>query len=206
MREIASKKLKPGVNYRMVHSRKGKAVVQCVEPYEDGGEFIIIEGELQGIKDYYGVGDRFTSINNLAKFFRAKPTTIKNVKQDVTKPVPMEEFSIDHWSTLVYLETRCVDYDGVLDKRQMRCDRNRHQQFAHSGINVKYPTRTKKGDVKNHDDWDCLDDCELSGLVENRGTALHRVYKLTPLGCKIVGQLRQHKMDGQNFHNFSPKI
>jgi hypothetical protein len=206
MKNIASKNLKPGVNYRMVHSRKGEAVVKCVEPYEDGGAFIVIEGVLRGINDLYGPGDKFTTINNLAKFYREKSTTAKNVKQRVTKPIPMEEFGKDHWSTFAYLEIRCVDHGGEIERKHMRCDSDRHPQFAHSGSTTKYPTHTKKGEVKNHDDWDCLDDCELLGLIENTGTDLHRVYTLTALGWSVAAQLRQHKADGNNFHSFLPKI
>jgi hypothetical protein len=206
VREIASKRLKPGVNYRMVHSRKGEAVVKCVAAQEDGGEFIVIEGVLQGIHDRYETGDEITVVNNLAKFYRAKPSTSKNVRQRTTKPIPMEDFGADHWGTFAYLETRCVDHGGVVHIRHMRCDADRHPQFAHSGIAAKYPTRTKKGEVQNHDDWDCLDDCELAGLAENDGSALHRIYKLTPLGFKVAGQIRQHKADGGNFHSFSPRM
>lgn len=205
---IASKSLKLGVNYRMVHSRKGEVVVKCVEPATDGGTFVIIEGELRGINDFYGPGDRFTTINNLAKFYREKPTTAKNVRQRTVKAIPIDEFGKDHWSTFAYLETRCVDHGGEIDIRHMRCDANRHPQFAHSGNDsgTKYPTRTKKGEVRNHDDWDCLDDCELVGLIENMGTMLHRAYKITALGWKVVEQLRQHKANSGNFHSFEPKI
>ncbi len=203
MREIASKNLKPGVNYRMVHSRKGEAVVKCVASQEDGGEFIVIEGELRGIHDYYGPGDGFTTVNNLAKFYREKPTTAKNVRQRVTKAVPIGKFGKDHWSTFAYLETRCVDHGGEIELRHMRCDSDRHPQFAHSGITAKYPTRLKKGEIKNHDDWDCLDDCELAGLIKNTGTDLHRVYRLTTLGQSVASQLRKHKADGGNFASFT---
>jgi hypothetical protein len=203
--EIASKNLKPGVNYRMVHSRKGEAVVKCEEPAPDGGTFIVIEGELRGIHDFYGPGDRFTTVNNLAKFYREKPTTAKNVKQRTTKPIPMEEFGKDHWSTFAYVETLVVEGEQPRRER-MRCDADRHPQFAHGEFKDKFPTRTKKGEVKNHDDWDCLDDCELVGLIENTGTNLHRVYKLTTLGWTVASQLRQHKADGGNFHSFVPKV
>ena len=204
MREIASKNLKPGVNYRMVHARKGEAVVKCVAAQEDGGEFIVIEGVLNGVSDRYEAGDAFTSINNLAKFYREKPTTAKNVRQRVTKAIPIEEFGEDHWSTFVYLETRCVDHKGEVNRMHMRCDRDRHPQFAHNDIVTKFPTHTKKGKVKEHDDWDCLDDCEQAGLAVNTGTRLHRVYKLTPLGHRVAAQLRQHKADGGNYHSFVP--
>jgi hypothetical protein len=203
--EIASKNLKPGVNYRMVHVRKGEALVKCEEPATDGGTFIVIEGELRGIHDFYGPGDRFTSVNNLAKFYREKPTTAKNVKQRVTKPIPMEEFGKDHWSTFAYVETLVVENEQPRRER-MRCDADRHPQFAHGEFKDKFPTRTKKGEVKNHDDWDCLDDCELVGLIENTGTNLHRVYKLTTLGWTAASQLRQHKANGGNFHSFMLKI
>jgi hypothetical protein len=203
--EIASKNLKPGVNYRMVHTRKGEALVKCEEPALDGGTFIVIEGELRGIHDFYGPGDRFTTVNNLAKFYREKPTTAKNVKQRTTKPIPMEEFGKDHWSTFAYVETLVVEGEQPRRER-MRCDANRHPQFAHGEFKDKFPTRTKKGEVKNHDDWDCLDDCELVGLVENTGTNLHRVYNLTTLGWSVASQLRQHKASGGNFHSFEPKV
>src|SRR5271156_4013787 len=205
MKEIASKNLKPGVNYRMVHCRKGEAVVKCVEPAPDGGEFIVIEGELQGINDFYAPGDNFTTNNNLAKFYREKPTTAKNVKQRVTKAIPMEEFGKDHWSTFAYIETLVVDGIGEPRRERMRCDADRHPFFAHAQFKDTFPTRTKKGEVKNHDDWDCLDDCEVVGLIENKGTGLDRVYKLTALGWKIASQLRQHKANGGNFHGFEPK-
>lgn len=206
MKDIPSKNLKPGVNYRMVHSRKGEALVKCVAPAQDGGTFIVMEGELRGIHDFYGPGDRFDTVNNLAKFYRAKPTTAKNVKQRTTKPVPLSKFGKDHWSTFAYIETRCVDHGGVPSIPHMRCDKDRHPFFAHSGSDKKYPTRAKSGEIKNHDDWDCLDDCELVGFVENTGTNLHRVYKMTPLGCAVASQLRKHKADGGNFGDFIPRI
>jgi hypothetical protein len=203
--EIASKNLKPGVNYRMVHSRKGEALVKCISSQEDGGEFVIIEGVLQGINDRYETGDEITVINHLATFYREKPTTAKNVKQRTTKPIPMGEFGKDHWSTFAYVETLVVDGEQPRRER-MRCDANRHPQFAHGEFKDKFPTRTKKGEVKNHDDWDCLDDCEVVGLIENTGTNLHRVYKLTTLGWTVASQLRQHKANGGNFHSFEPKV
>lgn len=67
-KEVQAKDLVPGRLYRMFHSRKGVAVVECVEPYTDGGCFIVREGELKGSKDYYGPGDEFRTVNNLATF------------------------------------------------------------------------------------------------------------------------------------------
>jgi hypothetical protein len=122
--------------------------------------------------------------------------------------IPIEQWGKDHWSTFAYLETRCVDHGGVVDIRHMRCDSHRHPQFAHirTDSDKKYPTQYKGGLLQDHDDWDCLDDCELLGLIENKGTGLHRVYKLTALGRMIAAQIRQHKQDKGNFGDFTPRI
>lgn len=137
-------------------------------------------------------------------------TTVKTTTSVVEEQprIPIEKWGKDHWSTFAYLETRCVDHKGEIERRHMRCDSDRHPQFAHmpSEMEQKYPTRYKDGELADHDDWDCLDDCELVGLVENKGTGLHRVYKLTALGRMVAAQLRQHKMDGGNFHTFVPRI
>lgn len=69
MMQIKPEDLIPGKLYRMVHSRKGKAVVECVTPFDDGGDFIVREGILRGMQDEYGPGDKFTTVNNLAKFY-----------------------------------------------------------------------------------------------------------------------------------------
>lgn len=122
--------------------------------------------------------------------------------------IPIEKWGSDHWSTFAYIETRCVDHDGAPDVRHMRCDRDLHPQFSHAGCDngTKYPTRYKGGELADHDDWSCMDDCELVGLVENKGTGLHRVYKLTALGKLIAGQLRSHKMNKGSFATFTPNI
>ena len=38
----------------------------------------------------------------------------------------VSQFGKDHWSTFAYIETRCVDRKGRLEKRNMRCDVDRH--------------------------------------------------------------------------------
>ncbi len=122
--------------------------------------------------------------------------------------IPIEKWGSDHWSTFAYIETRCVDHKGVPDVRHMRCDQKLHPQFSHAGCDngKTYPTRYKGGELADHDDWSCMDDCELLGLIENRGTGLHRVYKLTALGKLVAGQLRSHKMNDGNWATFTPTI
>src|SRR5260221_2484796 len=83
-------------------------------------------------------------------------------------------FSRDHWSTLVFVETRCVDYKGILDKDKMRCNVNRHaasagphqQQSFLMKSEPKNGTRLSTGVVlPDHDDWDCLIDLAKAGLI-----------------------------------------
>jgi hypothetical protein len=57
-----------GKVYRMKHRRKGEAVVRCIEPYDDGGKFLVVKGTLRGMRDYYEPGDEFVTVNNLATF------------------------------------------------------------------------------------------------------------------------------------------
>jgi hypothetical protein len=68
--EIKASELRPGFIYKMVHARKGIATVECIDPYNDGGKSKVVEGELRGISDHYGPGDVFTTVNNLARFYR----------------------------------------------------------------------------------------------------------------------------------------
>lgn len=121
--------------------------------------------------------------------------------------VPLAEWGKDHWSTLAYIETRAVDFKGIPNNQHMRCDADLHPQFAHArraGLsNTKYPTRTKSGEVEDHDDWSCLDDAEAVGYVENIGTGLHRVYSITPAGQQVCEALRRHLMDGGTNSSFS---
>jgi hypothetical protein len=139
-------------------------------------------------------------------------TTVETKVTTTTKAleprIPIEQWGKDHWSTFAYIETRYVDHEGIPNIRQMRCDSARHPQFSHirEEDERKYPTRYKGGELQDHDDWDCLDDCELAGLVETTGTGLHPRYKLTALGRLVAAQLRQHKANDGCFHDFVPKI
>jgi len=119
--------------------------------------------------------------------------------------IPLADFGRDHWSAFGYIETRIVDHGGVPQKNQLRCIHKRHPFFAHSGGDAsRYPTRLKGGRTQaDHDDWDCLDDLEEAGLLENVGTGVNRVYRLTDLGREVAGRLRGHKGQGGSFSNFS---
>jgi hypothetical protein len=84
----------------------------------------------------------------------------------------------DHWSTLLYLETRIVDHGGKIKDANMR------------GKNPQYPTRLNDGTViEMHSDWDCLDDMIHAGMV----TVDEDVYGLTDYGWTVVGALRKYR-------------
>ena len=110
-----------------------------------------------------------------------------------------EQFGKDHWSTLAFVETRCVDDNGVLDKDRMRCNLNRHRGLAGktqqgSGLmdwKMNWCTCLKDGTpLPEHDDWDCLIDLAKAGYVEiidiDAGTV-----RLTEQGWTIAHQLRR---------------
>lgn len=127
--------------------------------------------------------------------------------------VPIAKWGVDHWSTFGYIETRIVDCKGVPDRAHMRCDIDLHPGLAgfergrglsREEMSKKYPTRLKDDELQeNHDDWCCLDDAETEGLLENVGTGIHRVYRLTPKGRAVAAKLRDHKGAGKNFASFS---
>lgn len=129
-------------------------------------------------------------------------------------PIPMAEWGRDHWSTLGYLETRCVDHGGAVSGLHMRTDVALHPNmgptevvgFARQIDGAKYATRLRGGAAVAfpHDDWSCLDDAEASGLVENVGTGAQRRYKFTERGQAVAAALRKHKAGGGSFSNFDP--
>jgi hypothetical protein len=132
------------------------------------------------------------------------------IKRD---PVPIELFGRDHWSTLCYLETRAVDYKGVIGNRHMRCDLSHHPTYEHecSSLSDISPTRLKgclsDSDeilaLKNHDDWDCVDDFIAAGLVFLKHISICRAsITLSAVGWTIAGSLRKHRAEGSSFSNF----
>lgn len=94
--------------------------------------------------------------------------------------IPISEWGKDHFSTLAYLETRCVDNRGWIDNDNMRTNPRRHRklvgdrrirmaEIGGTGIEgtEKHPTRLANGVVlPKHDDFDCLNDAVEAGLVE----------------------------------------
>lgn len=90
---------------------------------------------------------------------------------DVPRPVPVEWWGKDHWSTLAYVEVLCVDKRRISLAR-MRCDVQRHPALLSSvgvAIPKRYPTFLRTGELPDHDDWDCLRDAEAEGYLKIYG-------------------------------------
>lgn len=146
------------------------------------------------------------------------------------QPLPTvdpEHWGKDHYATLAYIETRCVDRDGSLMGDQMRTNPRRHREFVGEtamrvGVNWGgYTTRLvdsapdelqESVDQLGHDDWDCVDDLIRTRLV--RIVTLHRGevgrpfgdgrvrVELTERGQRLAAALRVHKQRGGNFGDF----
>ena len=114
------------------------------------------------------------------------------------KPVPMHLFGKDHWSTLGYLECRAVDNKGIIDNRHMR---------GMYGNDVGYPTRLAGGvTLSDHSDFDCMEDLEEAGLLQNKGSGLNPLIKMTAKGSLVSAAIRAHKADGGSFGTFTFKV
>lgn len=132
----------------------------------------------------------------------------------------MEKFGKDHFSLLAYVGCRVADNEGSLNFEHLRCHPERHPHYLgwrrieHGDMwDVKYSTRlagffeTEGEDQLNfrlddHDDWDCLQDLEIAGLVKIHGTGLHPLVALTDYGHKIEARLRKHKANKGQFNGF----
>jgi len=131
-------------------------------------------------------------------------------------PVPVELWGKDHWSTLAYIETCCVDGKGKVVNDRMRTDQDRHPALVGHRVamlstsslydDTTYPTRLKgEQSLEDHDDWDCATDMEAAGLLKWEGTGMHPIFVLTEMGIQLCAQLRKHKATGGYFANFSPQ-
>lgn len=96
--------------------------------------------------------------------------------------VPVENWGKDHYSTLLYIETRVVDYRGIIDTRHMRRSSAGH------------PTRLRDGSVTDasHDDFSIIEEFEDEGLVEREAGVL----SLTTKGWAVAGAVRRARAEG----------
>lgn len=138
------------------------------------------------------------------------------------KKVNVTDFGKDHWSLLAYIETLCVDSGkggiGEIDKLRVRCNPKRHPLHAvSSGLGPRtwkpeYGTRLTgfwkddkttdpKRQLKSHDDWDCLYDLEMAGLLAII-SEVNGFVRLTRRGIRMTAEVRAHKAQGGVFATF----
>lgn len=110
--------------------------------------------------------------------------------------IELSLFGVDHWSTLLYVESRCVDHGGELQRTDPHMRRKTRARAS-----SKVPTRlNNKVVVENHDDYDCIDDLENAGLCVYQGDQI----ALTDLGWSVVGQLRRNRAEHKADRDFKP--
>lgn len=129
----------------------------------------------------------------------------------ISFPVPVERFGKDHWTTFAYAEA-CATDRRPLDRERMRVDVDRHPLLANTASAsspTKYPTRLKgvdgaiREELADHDDWDCVEDLEATGLLV-LGTLMNPFVTITDRGRAVAAELRAYKQDGGGFHGFQP--
>lgn len=117
--------------------------------------------------------------------------------------IKMEQFGKDHWSTFAYCETLAVDRKGVVDQIRMRLNGDDYPTRL-KGFFVEGGKKDESKVVYGHNDYDCIDDLEEAGLIQNIGTGTNPIVRLTDLGRKIAAQLREFKAQGGSFAYFTP--
>jgi hypothetical protein len=136
--------------------------------------------------------------------------------------VQPNQFGKDHWSMLAYVESVCVD-GKQLNHSKMRANSQTHPLLNSTGLKWREDWGTRLADyfievndlwqvepdepkreanrLKQHDDWDCLNDLEAAGFVEVWNTTQGAV-KMTDMGQMVAAQLRVHKASGGTFASF----
>lgn len=139
---------------------------------------------------------------------------------NVTPVTPVSKWGRDHWSTLLYIETRCVDYAGKLDNQHMRTDPRVHRKLlgdaqARFGGVGRHSTRLRNGDeIDSHDDWSCVEEMVAYGLVEvvsERDRCPGQPFtggevrvRLTDLGWRVTHQIRRDRAEGKPTVRWQP--
>lgn len=139
----------------------------------------------------------------------------------------IEQFGKDHWSLLAYVEHCCVNGHkglGTIDRRRVRCNQNTNPMLAavyshESSWKLGYSTRLAgffdfegRNDpekaiaaglqLRDHDDWNCLEDLEAAGYVEVM-SLVNGTVKMTEEGCRVAAKIRAHKTGGGEFASFN---
>lgn len=159
-----------------------------------------------------------SEVNNLEK---PPPTMIQT--DDYIAPA---RWGTDHWSTLLYLEQKIVNFGDTcvvgIDPH-MRTNRRHIRVFSEAraymdthakrytnarGVISMDPSHgTRLNDntwVQGHDDWMCVQDMAHSGLLTITAAQMQpkKKFKLSALGMEVAALLRAHKAAGGNYVTF----
>jgi hypothetical protein len=120
-------------------------------------------------------------------------------------PIPIAYWGRDHWSMLMYVETRIVDYDGKLSRAHIRSKTRTGWQPIHGTKLLSYdwtlapPANLEAGNIRpDHDDYDCLKDMQAVGLLTQQGGRV----QFTARGWALASRLRQWRGNGLTLKNF----
>jgi hypothetical protein len=132
---------------------------------------------------------------------------------------PVALWGRDHWTTLLYIESRCVDNAGLLDNQHMRTNARVHRKLLgdaqiRAGMGGEdHPTKLRNGDqIARHDDWSCIEEMVAHGLVTVResnttdqpfGGGKVRV-KLTEMGWRVASRIRRDRAEGTPTVRWAP--
>lgn len=85
-------------------------------------------------------------------------------------PIDPKRWGRDHWSTLLYVDTRIVDHHGLLHAMPHDSVRGPKGSDPHMRITSEYPTRllNPQADLRGHTDYDCLADAIAAGFLAVR--------------------------------------
>lgn len=117
------------------------------------------------------------------------------------KPIPPEQWGKDHFSTMLYIETRCVDHGGSPAAVHMRtCAGRPNRGDISRGVPIsgdsEAPTRLAGGvELHEHDDWDCAEDFVAAGLLVWENTGANPIFKLTDRGWWFAQRLRRERAE-----------
>lgn len=115
------------------------------------------------------------------------------------------QFSKDHWSTILFLETQIVEKAFPIDRRRLRINETKRifNNGNPFGWNDDNSTKLKDGTIiSGHDDIDVIDDLEDEGYIKNNGTHINIYPTLTNKGWKLCQDLRKHKANNGSYKGF----
>jgi hypothetical protein len=217
-------KIKKGTLVQVNHSRSGNWKALATKDFDTKKDewypLQLVDEEVNGMSTSWIKGDEMP-----ARRGHCTIEIVSDIKKGASesKMIDISQFGKDHWSLLAYCEYRAVNDKGRLDLKHLRC-KNLNVATTSLGQNFwkpEYGTRLKgyfsnpikyKGKkvkvtnsrylLKNHDDFDCLNDLDHAGLIENLGTMLNPFVKLTEKGQRVAALLSVHKQNGGHFTDF----